>query len=117
MLRSLTLFSVPATYHEAFGLYVVEAMASGVPVVQPDAASFREIVGGSGGGVLVPPGDPAALAQAWYDLLGNPALRREMAANGRRAAEEVYSVAAMRERFLALARRVTGTTEVEKINH
>jgi len=44
MLRALTLFSVPAIYPEAFGLYLVEAMASGVPVVQPAAASFPEIV-------------------------------------------------------------------------
>ncbi|MCX6877488.1 MAG: glycosyltransferase [Verrucomicrobia bacterium] len=54
MLRSLTLFSVPATYPEAFGLYVLEAMASGVPVVQPAAASFPEIVATAGVGVLVP---------------------------------------------------------------
>jgi glycosyltransferase involved in cell wall biosynthesis len=54
MLSSLTLFSVPAIYPEAFGLYVIEAMASGVPVVLPAAAAFPEIVARAGAGVLVP---------------------------------------------------------------
>jgi glycosyltransferase involved in cell wall biosynthesis len=54
MLGSLTLFSVPAIYPEAFGLYVIEAMASGVPVVLPAAAAFPEIVARAGAGLLVP---------------------------------------------------------------
>src|SRR5258706_47606 len=43
-LESLSLFSVPARYSEAFGLYVIEAMAAGVPVVQPRSGAFTEIV-------------------------------------------------------------------------
>jgi glycosyltransferase involved in cell wall biosynthesis len=103
LLASLTLFSVPATYPEAFGLYTVEALASGVPLVQPDASSFQEIIATSRAGVLVTPGDPVALAQAWHDLLARPERLKELAENGRRAAERSYSVAAMRDRFLALA--------------
>lgn len=103
ILASLTLFSVPATYPEAFGLYLVEALASGVPVVQPDASSFREIVEISQGGLLVPPGDPAALAAAWNDLLQRPEDLRKFGKNARASAENSYSVAAMRDRFLALA--------------
>lgn len=103
MLASLTIFSVPATYPEAFGLYTVEALASGVPLVQPDASSFQEIIATSQAGVLVPPGDPAALAAAWNDLLSRPDRLKELGENGRRTAEHSYSVAAMRDRFLALA--------------
>lgn len=103
MLASLTLFSVPATYPEAFGLYLIEALASGVPVVQPRASSFPEIITTSGGGVLVPPGDPFALATAWLELLERPERLNELGQSGRRAAEDLYSVAAMRDRFLALA--------------
>jgi glycosyltransferase involved in cell wall biosynthesis len=111
MLGTLSLFSVPASYPEAFGLYVIESMASGVPVVQPAAAAFPEILARAGGGVLVPFGghagrDAIALAQAWHDLLQQPDKLREMAASGRRAAEECYSVSTMRDSFLALARNL-----------
>ena len=103
MLSSLTLFSVPATYPEAFGLYLLEALASGVPVVQPDASSFPEIIATSGGGVLVPPGDTIALATAWNELLNRPETLQSLREKGRQAAEQSYSVQAMRDRFLALA--------------
>jgi glycosyltransferase involved in cell wall biosynthesis len=108
-LSTLTLFSVPAIYPEAFGLYLVEALAAGVPVVQPDASSFREILKNSKAGLLVPPNDPAALAQAWHDLLQNPAALQAFRAKGRQAAEQSYSVQAMRERFLALAEPLAPT--------
>jgi glycosyltransferase involved in cell wall biosynthesis len=48
---SLTLFSVPALYGEAYGLYLLEAMAAGVPVVQPPHAAFPEIIEDTGGGI------------------------------------------------------------------
>jgi glycosyltransferase involved in cell wall biosynthesis len=103
MLSSLTIFSVPATYPEAFGLYLIEALASGVPVVQPRASSFPEIIEESGGGMLVPPGDPIALATAWHELLNRPDLLQTFGEKGRHAAEHSYSVQAMRDRFIALA--------------
>ncbi len=109
MLASLTLFSVPATYPEAFGLYLIEALASGVPVVQPNASSFPEIIATSQAGILVPPGDPIALATAWHDLLQRPADLQRFRQNGRHAAGQSYSVEAMRDRFLALAELVLKT--------
>lgn len=109
MLGSLTLFSVPAVYPEAFGLYLIEAMATGVPVVQPASASFPEILGKSAAGVLVPPGDPVALALAWHDLLGRPDELRAMGDRARGAALEHYDAGVMRDGFLALAHEVVGT--------
>src|SRR5882724_6098404 len=50
-LRSLSVFSVPARYGEAFGLYVIEAMAAGVAVVQPRSAAFPELIEATGGGI------------------------------------------------------------------
>lgn len=103
MLASLTLFSVPAIYQEAFGLYLIEALACGVPVVQPDASSFPEIITASKAGILVPPADPIALATAWFELLQHPENLQIFRENGRHAAGQSYSVEAMRSRFLALA--------------
>ena len=102
-LSSLTLFSVPATYPEAFGLYLIEALAAGVPAVQPHASSFPEILGDHQAGLLFTPDDPTALAQAWHDLLANPTLLASLAKNARLAASRSYSVQAMRDRFLSLA--------------
>jgi glycosyltransferase involved in cell wall biosynthesis len=98
-LRSLALFSVPATYEEAFGLYVIEAMACGLPVVQPDSASFPEIIATAGGGVCVPPRDPAALARTWQELLRDPARRQALGAAGRAGVERHFSARAMSDQF------------------
>jgi glycosyltransferase involved in cell wall biosynthesis len=97
-LQGLTVFSVPATYSEAFGLYVLEAMAAGVPVSQPRASAFPEIVLAAGGGVLHEPGDPESLADSWEMLLANPAKARELGRKGRAAVEN--SMAAMARAFV-----------------
>src|SRR5439155_275014 len=68
-LRSLSALSVPATYGEAFGLYVIEALAAGVPVVQPRHGAFPEVVELTRGGMLCEPDDPASLAAAIEELL------------------------------------------------
>ena len=94
-LRSLSVFSVPARYGEAFGLYVIEAMAAGVPVVQPRTAAFPELIEATGGGVLCAPGDPQALAEAIEGLLLNPVRARALGEAGRRAVCDRFSADAM----------------------
>lgn len=106
-LRSLHLFTVPATYAEAFGLYVIEAMACGVPVVQPASAAYPEIVGATGGGVCVAPGDAAALACGWLELLRDPGRRASLGRAGRAGVEKLFSDARMCEQFLAVAGRLS----------
>ena len=69
LLREMDVMSVPVTYDEPKGLTLLEAMASGRPVVVPDRGSFTEIVTRTGGGVLVPPDNPDALADALLALL------------------------------------------------
>lgn len=103
LLSKLAIFTVPATYHEAFGLYTVEALAAGVPLVLPRSSSFPEIVESHDCGRLVEPADPVALATAWRTLLGEPEALAVYRENALRASRESYSIEAMRERFLAIA--------------
>jgi glycosyltransferase involved in cell wall biosynthesis len=105
-LRGLTLFSVPTAYPEAFGLYVVEAMACGVPVVQPDAAAFPELIATTGGGLCVPPRDPAALARAWRDLLADAPRRAALGQAGRLGVEKYFSAPTMAAEFLRATARL-----------
>ncbi len=101
-LEGLTVFSVPAPYNEAFGLYLIEAMAAGIPVVQPRWASYPEIVQATGGGLLCPANDPPALADAIETLLRDPERRRELGAAGRAAVEQKFSAERMAANFLRL---------------
>ena len=58
--RTVSVISVPATYGESFGLYVLESLAAGVPFVAPRHGAFPEVLGQTGGGVLCDPDDPMA---------------------------------------------------------
>ncbi|HEX4588327.1 MAG TPA: glycosyltransferase family 4 protein [Gemmataceae bacterium] len=93
-LQSLDVFSVPTTYREPKGLYVLEALANGVPVVQPAHGSFPELVEATGGGLLTQPEDPGDLAEKLHRLLTDPALRLELGQKGREAVHEQFSAAA-----------------------
>jgi glycosyltransferase involved in cell wall biosynthesis len=90
-LRSLTVMSVPAMYGESFGLYLVEAWACGVPVVQPQHAAFPEMIEASGGGVLCEPGNAQSLAEALEPLLLDSALSRRLGEAGRKAVFERFT--------------------------
>lgn len=98
-LGELSVFSVPATYGEAFGLYVVEALASGVPVVQPDHGAFPELVTVTGGGLLCRPDDVASLADQLEVVLKDESLRDQLVNRGRAAARNEFTAARMAERF------------------
>jgi glycosyltransferase involved in cell wall biosynthesis len=104
-LRGLTLFSVPVQYPEAFGLYLLEAMACGVPVVQPDAAAFPELVAATSGGICVPPRDPLALAHAWHSLLADPARCAALGRAGRLSIEKRFNASTMAAEFLRTTAR------------
>ena len=106
-LTALTVFSVPALYGEAFGMYLIEALAAGVPVVQPNHAAFPEIVCATGGGVVCPAGDPRALAQAIEDLVLDPARCRALGEAGRRAVRTAYSIGSGADAMLRLFGRLT----------
>jgi glycosyltransferase involved in cell wall biosynthesis len=100
-LRSLDVMSMPATYDEPKGVSLLEAMACGVPLVQPRRGSFTEIVERTGGGLLVQPDDPQSLAEGILKLARDPKLSQELSANGFRGVREHYTAAHMADRVLA----------------
>ena len=91
VLDSIDVFSVPTAYPESKGIYILEAMARGVPVVQPAHGSFPELIALTGGGVLTPPGDAQALAASLAGLLRDPGRRRELGQKGRAAVESTFT--------------------------
>lgn len=101
-LRSVHMLSVPTSYPEAKGLFVLEALASGVPVVQPNHGSFPELVESTGGGVIYDRNRTGALAEAIASLMDDPGLRRRLAAAGREAVARLYSDEIMADRTLSV---------------
>jgi glycosyltransferase involved in cell wall biosynthesis len=108
-LRSLSVFSVPARCGEAFGLYVIEAMAAGVPVVQPRVAAFPELIEATGGGVLCAADDPQALAEAIEGLLLDRARARALGEAGRHSVFQSFSAEAMARATLQVYGEMRGT--------
>jgi len=94
-LSELDVLSVPTTYHEPKGLYILEALASGVPVVQPRHGSFPELIEQTGGGMLVHPEDPADLALALAHLHDHRTEAGALGRQGRAAVGERFHAAAM----------------------
>jgi glycosyltransferase involved in cell wall biosynthesis len=99
-LRKLDVMSVPATYDEPKGVSLLEAMACGVPLVQPRRGAFTEIVENTGGGLLVQPDDPQSLADGIMQIVRDKRLAEELSANGFRGVREHYTAAHMADRVL-----------------
>ena len=100
-LRSLDVMSMPATYDEPKGVSLLEAMACGVPLVQPRRGAFTEIVERTGGGLLVQPDDPQSLANAILRLARDSKLSHDLSTNGFRGVREHYTAAHMADKVLA----------------
>ncbi len=88
--KSITVLSVPVLKGEAFGLYQLEALASGVPLVQPDLGAFPEIINTTGGGVIYRPNTAFALAEKLSEVLSDPAKLETMSLKGRKAVEKNF---------------------------
>ena len=105
-LGSLDVLSVPATYDEPKGLFLLEAMANGTPVVQPRRGAFVEIVERTGGGLLVEPDDDASLAEGLRALWQDRAYASVLGERALEAAREHYSVARSADRLVEVFEHV-----------
>jgi glycosyltransferase involved in cell wall biosynthesis len=74
---------------------LLEAWANCVPVVQPAHGAFPELINATGGGVVVQPNDPVALAQALRHVIDNPDERRTMGKVGHDAVHARFNAATM----------------------
>jgi glycosyltransferase involved in cell wall biosynthesis len=99
---------VVPSHTEGAPLVVLEAMAAGVPVVASAVGGIPDQVRHGEDGLLVPPGDPAALGDAVLELLGDPGLARRMGAAGSRKAATDFSHATMVERAVKVYRTALG---------
>jgi len=105
-LSELTVLSVPVPEGEAFGTFIIEAMASGVPVVQPSVGAFPELIEKGGGGILYQPNDASALAAALGSLLDDPAKARELGRQGRVSFERHFTIERMAREMVDVYRAV-----------
>ena len=104
-LHGIDVLSVPTVYHEPKGLYILEALANGVPVVQPAHGSFPELVEMTGGGLLARPDDPADLARQLHVLLHDPTQRRERGERGKAIVHERFTAERMARETVAIYER------------
>lgn len=105
-MNDIDVLSVPATYDEPKGMFLLEAMAAGVPVVQPRRGGFTEIVQRTGGGVLVDVDDPSALAEGLYALWSDAATRQRLGEQAFAGVRRSYTIAHSAARMLDAYRDV-----------
>ncbi len=91
-LQSLSVLSVPEEKPVAYGLYVLEALALGVPVVEPAIGCFPETMAMTGGGVLYEPNTAAKLAETMTPLLLDPPAARRLGAEGRAGVARTFEI-------------------------
>ena len=103
--QSAEVVVVPSLY-EGFGLPAAEAMACGTPVIASRAGALPEVVGEEGAGLLVPPRDPRALADAIREVLADGNRRKEMGAMGRKRVERLFTWEKVAERTVGVYREV-----------
>lgn len=93
--KRLDVLTVPTVYEEPKGIYILEALANGVPVVQPAHGAFPELIARTGGGLLCEPNNADSLAERLGELMLNPEHRRQLANAGHEAVHKHCGSAAM----------------------
>jgi glycosyltransferase involved in cell wall biosynthesis len=116
-LRGLDVLSVPGPFPDAKGLYLLEAMAAGVPVVQPRRGAYPEVVGRTGGGLIVEP-SAEGVADGLLRLHADRTLAAALGARGAAGVREHYSVQKSADRLLDVyARIAAGQPVTERLKY
>lgn len=101
-LQSLDTLAVPTTYAAPKGLYMLEAWANGVPVVEPRHGSFPEFMEKTGGGLLHKPNSAEDLAAQLRCLIENPTHAAALGEKGRKGVAEYFNAEKMTEETLSV---------------
>lgn len=115
-LRRLSVLSVPGTYEDPKGLFLLEAMAAGIPVVQPRRGAFTEIVETTGGGLLVEPDSEDALAEGILALWKDPEKRRTLGSLAYQGVRRHYDASRMADAAVSVYRSVAGSAAMTETN-
>ena len=105
----IAVLSVPVRKGEAFGMYLLEAMASGIPVVQPALGAFPEIVQVSGGGLVYEPNTPDKLAEILAMILDDRELLAQKSRDGYKGVLEHFHIRNQTEKLLDFYRRIVNS--------
>ena len=99
-LNRLHVFSVPTVYRESKGLSIIEALANGVPVVQPHHGTFPEMLKATEGGILVAPESAEAVAAGIMELLNDAEQRKHLGETGKMNVHQKFNDATVAEQLL-----------------
>jgi len=114
--RIITL-SVPVRNGEAFGIYLAEAMAAGIPVVQPALGAFPEIIEQSKSGIVYHKNNPDELLAALHKLLINKELSAELSRNARQSAIETFNIHEQAKKMIGVYEEVVAaSTKLSVVN-
>lgn len=102
LLKSFDLLSVPSPYEDPKGLFVLESLAAGVPVLQPDHGAFPELIEATGGGECFPPEDHHELAESLKRWVADPELRKQLSDVGHQNVMSHHGIQQAAERMLEL---------------
>ncbi len=112
-LRSLDVLSVPTIYREPKGIFALEAMACGVPVVVPRHGAFPEVIQSTGGGLLIDPQSPEAVAEALIALMRDEKYCQELGRKGRQGVQAIHGIQATVEAMLDVYRYLLSDSSKE----
>jgi glycosyltransferase involved in cell wall biosynthesis len=104
--KKVALASVPVRNGEAFGIYLPELMASGIPIIQPDLGAFSEIVNQSGGGRVYSPNTPEELAKNWAEVLNDKRLMSEWSVQARKGVEQHFDIHVHTEKIIEVYQKL-----------